>query len=173
MINLIKYYSDKELLEELKKIEIIHDTNEKENSHIIQYLDKHDIKHFARKLDVGDYSAQLGKYTFEKDFVIERKRNIDEICGNLVGDDRKRFEREFLRAKAYNTKVYLIIENASWGDVCLQNYRSKLSVKSLKSSLFSWQAKYNISLFFCNQSEMPEIIYSILYYSVRSKLLGK
>ena len=160
-------------MEELRKIEIIHDTNEKENSHIIKYLDKHDIKHSARKLDVGDYSAQLDGYTFEKDFVIERKRNIDEICGNLVGDDRKRFEREFLRAKAYNTKVYLIIENASWNDVCLQNYRSKLSVKSLKASLLSWQARYNISLFFCNQSEMPEIIYSILYYSVREMLLGK
>lgn len=167
-----KYYTDKEILEKLKKIEIVHDTREQSNNHIINFFDKHEIPHIARKLDVGDYSVQLDGNTFERRIAIERKHNLDEICSNLTLD-RDRFEREFLRAKAYDTKVYLIIENASWNDVCLQNYRSKITTKSLKASLLSWQARFNITLLFCNQDETAELIYYILYYHVREHLLGK
>lgn len=108
--------------------------------------------------------------TFEKDFCIERKHNLDEICGNLTAD-RDRFEREFMRAKAFGTKVYLIIEDASWDDVYLQNYRSKLSSKSLIASLMAWQARYNVTIIFCNHENSPKIITQILYYAARDKLI--
>lgn len=101
---------------------------------------------------------------------MERKRNLDEICGNF-STERERFEREFLRAKAYGTKVHLIVENASWGDVFLGNYRSKVSPKSLVASLLSWMVRFNVSVTFCKPEETARIIYGIMYYYVREKLL--
>lgn len=169
---MIKHYTDSELKEELKNLEIIHDTREQSNNHILTFLDKHKVAHLERKLDVGDYSCQLNGYTFEKSFVVERKHNLDEICGNLTVD-RDRFEREFLRAKAYKTKVFLVVENSSWQDVFLQNYRSKMSSKALLASLFAWQTRFNVTIIFCSESNSPEIIYGLLYYSVREELLGK
>ena len=134
------------------------------------YLKKNKIPHITRKLDTGDYSAQLNNYSFERDIVVERKRNLDEICGNFTVE-RERFEREFMRAKAYNTKVHLIVENASWSDIFLGNYRSKLSSKSLAASLLSWMVRFNVSVTFCKPDETARIIYGIFYYHAREVLL--
>lgn len=112
----------------------------------------------------------LGEYTLEREVVIERKHNLDEICGNFTVE-RERFEREMLRAKAYNTKVFLIIENASWSDIFLGNYRSKLEPKSLVGSLFSWQAKYNLTIIFCKPEETGRLIHGLIYYYARELLL--
>lgn len=141
------------------------------NNHLTDYWDKKKVPYFTRKLDIGDYSAQLEDMTLEKDVVIERKRNLDEICGNLSAD-RDRFEREFLRAKATGTKVFLIIENASWTDIYLQRYRSQLSPKSLMGSLMSWQVRFNITIIFCEPENTPRLIHQILYYAAREQLLN-
>lgn len=95
---------------------------------------------------------------------------MDEICGNFT-TERERFEREFLRAKAYGTKVHLIIENATWHDVFLGNYRSKLQPKSLAGSLLSWMARFNVSVTFCKPDETARIIYGVFYYFAREKLI--
>ena len=108
--------------------------------------------------------------TFEKDIVVERKRNLDEICGNFTGE-RERFEREFLRARAYGTKVVLIIENATWSDIFLGNYRSKTSPKSLVGSLLSWMVRFNITVLFCKPDETARIIWGIFYYHAKERLL--
>ncbi|MBR2679409.1 MAG: nuclease, partial [Exiguobacterium sp.] len=130
----MKHWTDKDLADALKEMRIIVDTREQVNDHVTAAFTKNKVQWFNRKLDIGDYSAQLGEDTFEKSVVIERKHNLDELCGNMTAD-RDRFEREFLRAKAYSTKVFLLIEEASWDDVFLGNYRSKLSPKSLLASL--------------------------------------
>lgn len=127
------------------------------------------MKHISRKLDVGDYSAQIGELSLEKDIAIERKHNLDEICGNFTSE-RERFEREFLRAKAYGTKVVLIIENATWGDIFLGNYRSKVSPKSLIGSLLSWMVRFNVTITFCKAEETGRIISGILYYAAKELL---
>lgn len=134
------------------------------------WFDKKKIPYKTRKLDTGDYSAMLGDFTLEREVVIERKHNLDEICGNFTVE-RERFEREMLRAKAYNTKVFLIIENASWSDIFLGNYRSKLEPKSLVGSLFSWQAKYNLTIIFCKPEETGRLIHGLIYYYARELLL--
>ena len=124
----------------------------------------------VRKLDAGDYSAQIGDMTLERSVAIERKRNLDELCGNMTVD-RDRFEREFLRAKAHGLHIFLIVENASWTDVFLGNYRSKLSSKSLVGSILSWLARFDVTLIFCKPDETPKLIYGILYYFAREELL--
>ena len=164
-----KYRTDKEIGELLKQITIISDTREQVNGHITEYFDKNKIAYITRKLDTGDYSAMIGDMTLEHDVVIEKKNGLDEIAGNFTVD-RERFEREFQRAKCNGTKVHLIIENASWSDIFLHNYRSKLEPKSLIASLLSWQVRFNITGTFCKPGETGQIIYGILYYAAREAL---
>ena len=168
---MVKHWTETELTNKLKDLQIIADSREQVNNHITGYWDKKKVPYFTRKLDVGDYSCQLDDMTFEKDFAVERKRNLDEICGNLAAD-RDRFEREFLRAKANNIKVFLIVENATWSDIYLHNYRSQLSPKSLMASLMSWQVRFNITVIFCEPENTPRLIHQILYYAAREQLLN-
>lgn len=168
---MVKHWTDHELAEAMKDLRIICDTREQKNSHITKYFDKQNVPYFTRKLDVGDYSAQLGALSIERDIAIERKHNLDEICGNFTAE-RERFEREFLRAKAYGTKVVLIIENGSWSDIYLGNYRSKVTPKSLLGSLLSWMVRYNVTVTFCKPEETGKLIHGILYYAAKEILLN-
>jgi len=168
---MVKHWTETELTTKLKSLQIIADSREQVNNHLTDYWDKKKVPYFTRKLDVGDYSCQIEDMTFEKDFSVERKRNLDEICGNLAAD-RDRFEREFLRAKATGTKVFLIVENASWTDIYLHNYRSQLPPKSLMASLMSWQVRFNITIIFCEPENTPRLIHQILYYAAREQLLN-
>lgn len=166
---MIRHWTEAELKAELQKLAIICDTRE-QDTHCEEYFKKNKIPHIVRKLDIGDYSAQLGDATLERFVAVERKHNLDEICGNFTAE-RDRFEREFIRAKAFDTKVFLVIENASWTDVFLGNYRSKLSSKSLMGSLLSWMVRFNVTVTFCKPSETPKIIYGIMFYYAREMLL--
>ena len=164
-----RHYTEKEIAEQLKQLVVVVDSREQVNGHVTGYLDKHKVAHTTRKLDTGDYSAMLDDMTLEHDVVIERKANLDEICGNFTVN-RQRFEDEFTRAKAEGLKVFLLIENASWGDILLHNYRSQLEPKSLIASLLSWQVRFNITLMFCKPSETGQIIHGILHYAAREAL---
>lgn len=166
---MIKHWTDKELAEELKKLTIIEDTREQDR-HVAEYFEKQKVPVITRKLDTGDYSCQLGDISFERDIAIERKRNLDEICGNFTAQ-RERFEREMIRSKAYGLKLYLIIENASWTDIFLGNYSSKLPSKSLVGSLLSWMVRFNLTVIFCKPEETGKILYGIFYYYARERLL--
>jgi ERCC4-type nuclease len=154
---------------ELSKLSIICDTREQQ-IHCKEYFEKKNIPTITRKLEIGDYSAQIGDFTLENEIAIERKHNLDELAGNL-GQDRLRFEREFIRAKAYGTKVFLLIEDAGWQDIYLHNYRSRLSPKSLMASLMSWQVRFNITVWFCEKENTARLIHQILYYAAREQLL--
>lgn len=166
---MIRHWTDKELTEELKKLTVICDTREQDR-HVTEWMAKNKVPTITRKLDTGDYSVQLRDYSFERDLCVERKHNLDELCSNFTAD-RDRFEREFIRAKAYGLKVYLIVENATWSDIFLGNYRSKLSSKSLIGSLLSWMVRFNVTVIFCKQEETARIIYGLFYYYVRERLL--
>ena len=167
---MVRHWTEKELTEELKKLTIICDTREQDR-HVSEYFDKHNIPYITRKLDTGDYSCQMGGgWTLEREICVERKHNLDEICGNFTVE-RERFEREFMRAKAYGTKVVLIVENATWTDIFLGNYRSKTSPKSLLGSLLSWMVRFNITVTFCKPEETARIIYGIFHYYAKEALL--
>lgn len=164
-----RHYADKEIDELLKQLTIVVDSREQVNGHVTGYFDKNKVAHATRRLDTGDYSAMIGDMTLEHDVVVERKANLDEIAGNFTVD-RQRFEDEFTRAKAEGLKVFLLIENASWSDIFLHNYKSKLAPKSLIASLLSWQVRFNITVIFCKPSETGQIIYGLLYYAAREAL---
>ena len=168
---MIKHYTEGELQAQLKELKIIIDRREKVNDHIVKLFEQKGIQIIDRNLDVGDYACQLGDKTFEHDFAIERKANLDEICGNLT-TDRDRFEREFLRARAHgNTKLFLLIENSSWEDILSHNYQSKFKPLSLIASLLSWQVRFNLTIIMCKKETSAKIIYDTLYYAAREVML--
>ena len=174
-------YTEKDERAILKQMGVLADTREQKWEHIRWALDNAGCRIERGKLDQGDYTAFVpmcafpgfqavpGVYSLQDEVIIERKANLDEIAGNFT-TGRERFEREFIRAKSKGVKVFLVIENASWADVLSHNYRSQLSPKSLMGSLLSWQAKYNVTIVFCRPEETGRILYSTLYYWLKSRL---
>ena len=162
-------YTDKEVREKLKNMCMVVDTREQVNQHITDYFDQYKIAYESKGLGTGDYSFKTGDMYCHDEIVIERTASLDEIAGNFTVD-RKRFENEFLRAKAQGIKVFLLIENAAWNDIESHNYISKLNPKSLLGSLLSWQARYNITINFCRPEETGKLIYGICYYWLKNKL---
>jgi ERCC4-type nuclease len=111
----------------------------------------------------------IGDMTLEHEVAIERKASLNELAGNMTVD-RDRITDEFTRAKADGLKVFFLIENASWSDIFLHNYQSKLLPKSMIATLLAWQIRYNLTVIFCKPSETGQIIYGLLYYAARESL---
>lgn len=168
VINIVKHWTESELNAELSKLAMIVDSRE-QDPHCENWFRQNNIPFVRRKLEAGDYSAMLGDYTLENDVFVERKADLTEICGNFT-TNRERFEREFTRAKAIGAKPFLLIENDSFDDVYLGNYRSKVKPKSLIGSLLTWQTRYNATILFCSRKNSPKLIYGIMYYVAREIL---
>lgn len=98
----------------MKKVNIIIDTREQKNAHIVTALDGMGIMHESKKLDYGDYSFQIDGKDFSSICVIERKANINEVYGN-ISFDRERIEKELdTMAKNANQRILLIENVKDW-----------------------------------------------------------
>jgi DNA excision repair protein ERCC-4 len=82
-------------------------------------------------LDTGDY-ALLGS-----DHIRIERKSLDDLLG-CVGRDRERFEREVMRLLAYPVRVLLVA--ATWQQIELGQWRSKLKPEAVIGSLLGWQA---------------------------------
>lgn len=122
-------------------------------------------------LPFGDYSARCGALDLSGKVVIERKMDLDELA-HCYCQDRPRFEREFLRAKDADAKIYLLIENASWEKAYSGLYRSKMRPESLVASITAWLARYRCQLIFCREETSGKLIHDILYREMKQALEG-
>jgi ERCC4-type nuclease len=120
-------------------------------------------------LNFGDYSARCGAIDLSDKVVIERKMDLTELCGCYC-KDRPRFEREFLRAKNADAKVYLLIENGSWEKAYNGVYRSQMRPESLVASMTAWLARYRCQLIFCKEETSGKLIHDILYREMKERL---
>lgn len=120
-------------------------------------------------LNFGDYSARCGAIDLSDKVVIERKMDLSELA-HCYCQDRKRFEREFERAKAAGAKVYLLIENGDLDMAYAGRYRSKVSPQSFTASIFAWLARYDCQLIFCNENTSGQAIHDILYREMKEAL---
>ena len=136
-------------------------------------------------LKTGDFTlaVQLPNQcviNFQDKIIIERKKDLNELCCNLF--DKKdsegltRFEKELKRAKEQGIKVILLVEVEDMHSKILSSkyFRfdkaSKVSPKSFNAILRSLQAKYNISIEYCNKKDSARLIHDILYYHAREYL---
>lgn len=170
-------YNNFEVEKMLESMEILVDTREQPTGRFKRRVEGFGLPYLRKCLPYGDYSAQYidldgETVSIENKVAIERKMNADEIC-TCFTKDRKRFEREFERAKADGAKVYLLIENESWEKIINGKYRSKLSPKALKASLLAWTARYDINIVYCKEETTGGLIRDILHYELKELLTNE
>lgn len=153
---------------------LIVDTREQDTDRLRRRIRQTGLSFVRQKLDFGDYSAKTTldngtEFDISGSVSIERKMNLDELCACYC-KGRKRFTREFERAKSAGAKVYLLIENANWEKTYNGSYRSKMSPQALTASLFAWLARYNCQIIFCKEETSGKIIREILYREMKERL---
>ena len=158
----------------LKNLTLIVDTREQDTDRLRRRIRQTGLSFVRQKLDFGDYSAKTtldngSEFDISSSVSIERKMNLDELCACYC-KGRKRFTREFERAKSAGAKVYLLIENANLEKVYNGSYRSKMSPQALTASLFAWLARYNCQIIFCKEETSGKIIREILYREMKERL---
>lgn len=158
----------------LKNLTLIVDTREQDTDRLRRRIRQTGLSFVRQKLDFGDYSAKTTldngtEFDISSSVSIERKMNLDELC-TCYCKGRKRFTREFERAKSAGAKVYLLIENANWEKAYNGSYRSKMSPQALTASLFAWLARYNCQIIFCKEETSGKIIREILYREMKERL---
>ena len=158
----------------LKNLTLIVDTREQDTDRLRRRIKQTGLSFVRQKLDFGDYSAKTTldngtEFDISSSVSIERKMNLDELCACCC-KGRKRFTREFDRAKLAGAKVYLLIENANWEKAYNGSYRSKMSPQALTASLFAWLARYNCQIIFCKEETSGKIIREILYREMKERL---
>ena len=136
-------------------------------------------------LKVGDYTIAVklpnGEViNFKDKIVIERKADLNELCCNFFDkkdeEGKTRLERELDRAKEQGIKVILLVETDNMHNKILssKHFRfdkaSKVSPKAFNSILRSLQAKYDISIEYCDKKDSARLIHDILYYHAREYL---
>ncbi len=179
MIDLYKY-TDKEIKELLKSMVVLIDSRENVNQHITKWFDEKRIPYRVEKIETADYSFILPKNVelgimrdlyFTDKILIERKANLEEISGNLC-QDRTRFENEFIRSG--DTKLHLLIENASYEDIIAHKYKTEYNPVSFLASLHSFSDRYNFSINFIKDNKYSaQFIYYTFYYHLRNYLMNK
>lgn len=158
----------------LKNLTLIVDTREQDTDRLRRRIKQTGLSFVRQKLDFGDYSAKTTldngtEFDISSSVSIERKMNLDELCACYC-KGRKRFTREFERAKSAGAKVYLLIENASWENTFNGKYRSKMTPSALTASMFAWLARYNCQIIFCKEETSGKIIREILYREMKERL---
>lgn len=159
----------------LSSIFLIVDTREQPTEGYFKRLEAVGLPYRRQKLDFGDYSCGFcptdgAEVLLDKEIVIERKMNLDEICGNFTRG-RDRFAREFERAAASGAKVHLIVENGNYEKLINGKYRSRLNPNSLLASVTAFADRYNISVHFCKSETTPLLMNKIFYHHIRNKLM--
>ena len=136
-------------------------------------------------LKTGDYTIAvqlpIGEVVnFQDKIVVERNADLNELCCNFFSEKDEegltRLERELKRAKEQGIKVILLVEVDNMHSKILSSkyFRfdeaSKVSPASFNAILRSLQAKYDISIEYCNKNDSARLIHDILYYQAREYL---
>lgn len=142
---------------------IIVDTREQKWDHIRAYFDKNGIEYVVQKLNEGDYFN-----TEYPHVVIDRKANLQEICGNLSGGKENivRFVNECKRARDNKLRFIVLIEGTSCRCMSdLATWKSKYSRhtgKWLTDKMFSLTVTYDVEWMFCRKNETAKKILDLL-----------
>lgn len=162
------YYTEKEYNLLLSHLVILVDTREKNNSHILEYFNKNNIKFEKKALKTGDYSFKitaceelgiLRDMYFTDTICVERKNSVSEIASNLCEKDDRFFKE--LNRMINIPCCYILIENDSLSDVINGNYKSNLSPISMLRTLLTVQKRCGFYLYFADTDTTGQLIYEI------------
>lgn len=160
----------------LDSMTLLVDTREQPTQKLNDRIELTGLPFERKKLEQGDYSCKCrlpdgSELDFSDKVVIERKMNLDELC-LCFGKERRRFEREFERAKESGCRIYLLVEGGSWEKAYNGKYRSKYNEKALVASIDAFRARYGMQLDFCKNETTGRLIRDILYRELKEYLQG-
>lgn len=156
----------------LSSMVILVDTREQDSERAEKRYKSFSVPYIKKKLDYGDYSAEyrdLFGDTHRINTVIERKMNLEELSSCFTSQ-RKRFEKEFERAKKDKANVYLLVENATWENLINGKYKTRFNAKSFLASITAWMARYDIKIIFCKKETSGKMIQEILYRELKEEV---
>lgn len=164
-----------ELRAALESMVCLVDSREQNTPYLRARLARMNCPYEREKLDFGDYSAKFqlpdeSWLDLRDKVAVERKMSLDELC-NCFCNDRKRFSKEFERAKAAGAKIYMLIENGSFEGAYNGKYRSQMTPQALVASMLTWLARYNCQIIMCSPKISGMLIRDILYREGK-ELLG-
>jgi hypothetical protein len=152
------------------------DTREKPHAieGILNYFDRIRLKYEKQKLDIGDY--QMADNPF---LVIDRKRNLSEICQNLsCGTDRtksgdvRRFMNEVRLAHERGVKLIVLCEHggqihslkdvANWHNPMLDKYPFAITGRDLMERMYRVHISYGVEFLFCSKRSTGRVIAELL-----------
>ncbi|MDO6631783.1 ERCC4 domain-containing protein [Bacillus thuringiensis] len=167
-------YSESELKKILSTLEIIVDTREQKNQHVLEYFRKKKVPFNIRTMKTGDYSAMIPKNPemgIMKDTyltsVIERKNGVDELVQSIK--DRSRFENELIRA-SQNPFVLIVEDAQGYQKILKGEYRSQYKPESLLGSLKTFEVRYGFSVVYIPAATTGNYIYHRFLYTARELL---
>lgn len=167
----MNYFSVKKALSTMS---ILWDTREQDTPRARRRMELVGVPVERVTLPFGDYSAKCilpnGEvYSLEKLVSVERKMDLTELV-RCYCQDRKRFIREFERAKDADAKIYLLVENGDLDKAYSGKYSSKTTPQSFTASIFAWLARYNCQLLFCSEYNSGKVIHDVLYRELKERL---
>ena len=142
---------------------IIEDTRQQAGKHNIKhaYFDENDVGVVRCKLPFGDYAPV-------PPVSIDTKKDMEEIAGNICGNEHKRFIRECKAAKAAGCKLIILVEN-TLGITDLSQVHTWLNPRScysskcvqgprLQKAMETISERYGVTFWFCSPEDSAGII---------------
>ena len=133
---------------------------------IVRTFDEQGVKHFVSKLPFGDYMSLDNPR-----FVIDRKQNLLELCGNVC-QQHKRFTAELQGAKDYGIKLAILCEHGRniqtlddvmhWENPRLKVSPMAVSGERLYKILSAMRKHYGVEFYFCTKAQTGERIIELL-----------
>jgi len=102
-------------------------------------------------LPVGDYS--LPGFT---DRVAVERKELDDLIGCLVSENRKRFERELTRARHFD--LFAVVVEAPLSAVSQGRYRSEMKAHAALQSIITFQVRYRVPFVWAGSREGAEYV---------------
>lgn len=160
----------------MNKFTIIEDTRQQTKRHVAKnkYFESLGINVLRSKLPCGDYALMTNMST-----VVDTKKDMQEICGNLCSSQHERFVRECELARENGIKLIVLVENTD-GITCIDdvfkwyNPRLKLKYKgqlkyprattgvTLAKTMISMEKNHGVEFRFCKPSESGRKVIEIL-----------
>ena len=100
-------------------------------------------------LSTGDYSVA----GLEQAAAVERK-SLDDLVGCLMGDNRRRFERELMRG--FMLDFFCVVIEGDLADVKARRYRSAMKPHSVLQSVCAFSVRYRVPFLWVGSREAGE-----------------
>ena len=149
-------------------LKIYVDTREKPQAiqKILAHFEKAGLEVVRQKLDEGDY-----KLDPEGLVKVDRKQNLQEVCGNLTWE-RDRFQRELRRCAEKGETIYILVEHggfireladvATWHNPRMKHSPKAVDGPQLYKLMLTYAAKYGVRWRFCTKQATGREILRIL-----------